>query len=367
MQICSAEHFIERLEKGSTRSLRVVSVELTRRCNLYCHHCYCRLPTGYDGLRHELALTDWLRILRQCADEGVLYLTFTGGEPLLYPDFRELWIAAKKMGFFVTLFSNGTLITDEVADFLAEWTPLEVSVTLYGASEEIYQKVTGTNGMFERTVSALDGLAKRHITLEVKGVFNTINRHEFEGVKAISQRYCEIFRWDAGLMGSFPGCPTMPQDVRLSVGECIALEQTDHARFSEMKEKFTDWEPQAPNGKGSFRCGVGRGSAHIDAFGGMHPCLPLESFAYDLRSGSVAEGWQSAIPKMLSEVVWPDGPCGTCDAAELCSCCAAFALLEDCSPTGPVPYRCKLAKVRARLYGVEERLRDLPEGFQDMK
>ncbi len=365
MQLCSAYRFIERLDEAEDRPLRAVSVELTRRCNLSCLHCFCGQPPDHKSRQDELAFADWERILDQCAQEGVLFLTLTGGEPLLHPQFREIWKAAKQKGFLVTLFSNGTLITDDMADFLAEWTPHEVSMSLYGASEETYRQVTGGSGMFQRAVDAFERLSRRKINVEVKGVFSRLNVHDFEGVKAIALKYCDLFRWDAELMGAFPGCANKPEEIRLSVDEYFALEQADPARCHVVDQQRTNWEPPGRSEQSPFRCGVGRGSVHIDAYGGMHPCLPLESLRYDLLSGNVREGWRQAIPGMLTSLPWQPGPCQICDAAAICCSCTAFAMLENCSPTGPVPYRCALASARAHASGLSQCLDSIPEAFRN--
>lgn len=356
MQVCLVEKFLERIDTPGKLSTRSASIELTRYCNLRCGHCFSVRASASLSQKSELGLDDWERILGECCQEGVLYLTVSGGEPLLHPHFRQVWKIAKRMGFLVTLFSNGTLITEEIADFLAEWTPLEVSITLYGASDKTYEEVTGSPGMFERVTSAFEHLRNRKINLEIKGVLSKANVKDFADMKKIALQYCDAFRWDAELMGAFEGCRNTPQQKRISLEEYIALEVEDKARFQELRGRFgNDWSPKLPE-SGPFRCGVGKGSFHIDAFGGLHPCLPLESMCYDLLNGSLADGWHRAIPEMLREVAWDRGPCNTCDAAELCNCCAAFALLEKCPPTGPVPYRCNVALQRVRVLGLSDRL-----------
>lgn len=363
MQLCPANRMTQRIWPTGGRPLCAVSIELTRRCSLQCRHCFCVLPHSHQYRKKELALADWDRILGECADEGALFLTITGGEPLLHPEFKEIWKIAKKRGFLVTLFSNGTLIDAGMADFLAEWTPYEVSISLYGASEETYQRVTGTEGMFQRVVDAFDRLAARGVKLEVKGVFSRINKADFESVRAIALRYCDRFRWDGALMGAFAGCVNTPQEIRLSAEELIELEKDDAELFQELKCGVQDWMPSVGFKDSAFRCGVGRGSAHIDAYGGMHPCLPLERLQYDLTTGSVADGWCNGIPALLENMPWKPGPCQTCDAASLCYSCTAFALLEGCSPTGPVPFRCALGSGRAKEFNLLDSIKNRPAGF----
>ena len=97
------------------------SIELTFRCNLRCVHCYCNLPMNDpEAIEMELGVDELYQILDQIAEAGCLWLLITGGEPLLRNDFLDIYIYAKKKGFITTLFTNGTLLSPELADALVE-------------------------------------------------------------------------------------------------------------------------------------------------------------------------------------------------------------------------------------------------------
>lgn len=358
MQLCSIDDFSKRLKKNDKRPLRTISIELTRRCNFGCVHCFCAKPNLIENSTNELGYDDWNSIFEQCSAEGGLFLTVTGGEPLLHKDFKRIWRNLKQKGFLITLFTNGSLLNEDIADFLAQWTPAEVSVTLYGASEETYQNVTGCKNQFKRVIDSLDILSEKKIKLEVKGVFSHLNKHDFKAVKEISRRYCDLFRWDVELVGGFPGCKRNPQDIRLSPKEIVEMESQEPVRNKTMQNLIDEWVPSSVsiNNNNVFRCNVGNGGVHIDAYGGMHPCLLMESLKYDLTSGSVKEGWKKAIPEMLKTLPFQPGPCQDCEAVEICGQCVAFALLEGCPAAGPVPFRCGLVKARAEKYGIGNKI-----------
>ncbi len=87
------------------------TLELTERCNLGCLHCYINQPGSSQAAKaRELTLRQIQRLIDEITDAGCFYLLITGGEPLLRPDFRDIWRYAKKKGLLVTLFTNGTLI-----------------------------------------------------------------------------------------------------------------------------------------------------------------------------------------------------------------------------------------------------------------
>jgi len=91
---------------------------ITPRCNLHCKMCYVCNPTEKVG--DELSGEQWLDIAKQARDAGMLFLLITGGEPLLHRDFWDIYTGVKKLGLYITLNSNGTTITPEVADRLAK-------------------------------------------------------------------------------------------------------------------------------------------------------------------------------------------------------------------------------------------------------
>src|SRR3954467_6133908 len=96
------------------------AIEVTRRCPLACVHCYNNLPMAdHEASSTELTLAEHCRILDELAEAGCLWLLFTGGEIFARRDFLDIYTHAKKKGFLITLFTNGTLITPRVADHLA--------------------------------------------------------------------------------------------------------------------------------------------------------------------------------------------------------------------------------------------------------
>ena len=133
---------------GGRRVPLAGTIELTRRCNNRCRHCYNNLPASdLHAHAEELRTDELIRILDEAAAAGCVWLLLTGGEIFLRPDFREIYTHAKQKGLLVTLFTNGTLMTPELADFLANQRPFSLEITLYGATRETYERVTGNPGL----------------------------------------------------------------------------------------------------------------------------------------------------------------------------------------------------------------------------
>ncbi len=358
METCTAHKLFARLRGKESRPLSAMSIELTRRCNFNCQHCYCVLHPNHPQRIQELSRTQWKSIFDQFSEMGVMDLTITGGEPLLHPEFISIWKAAKNRGFLVTLFTNGSMLDSSLAAFLSEWTPVKVSITLYGASEETYRQVTRRSGMFDTTLKNIKTLHRLGVPLELKGVFSTINWSDFNAVKSLAKEFSETFMWDAQLMGSFAECTNLPLTLRIDPAEYVQKEFSDPDRLPFLRNG--NWKP-ATEAKGAlFRCGVGLSSAHIDPYGNMQPCLPLEKLKYCVLEGSVKEGWNQGIPELLGSIPPKPSPCQSCESIEICAFCPGFASLEQVSPEGPIPYKCALADQRAKVFGVADQLSSLP-------
>ena len=98
-----------------------VSLELTRRCPLDCLHCYNNLPMGDQAARsQELTFAEHVRLLDELVAAGTLWILYSGGEIFARKDFLDIYTEAKKRGFLITLFTNGILINERIADHLAK-------------------------------------------------------------------------------------------------------------------------------------------------------------------------------------------------------------------------------------------------------
>lgn len=141
--------------------------EVTSRCNLRCMHCFHQ---GASHTSRELSTKDSITVLRQLARAGTLAISFSGGEPLMRPDFSTIARSAKDLGFAWELYTNGTLITEEIADTIAASMPLKVYVTLYGAKKESYGRITKKPGMFKNAVNGVRLLSERKVPTRIQTI-----------------------------------------------------------------------------------------------------------------------------------------------------------------------------------------------------
>ena len=350
----SIEQYSERLmqKRGRERIPLVGSLELTFRCNHRCVHCYCN--TGIDDPEEkakELNSEEICRVLDQIADAGCLWLLLTGGEPLVRADFADIYRYAKGKGFLITLFTNGTLITPTVADLLGEFPPRSIEITLYGMSQETYERVTGSPGSYKKCRRGIDLLLERGFPLTLKTVVTRLNRHEFTEMKRFAKNLGLGFRFDALINERIDHCKTLA-NLRMKPQEVMELDLTDPARGPEFVRLFERAQGFRLDPELLFWCGAGVNSFHIDPHGRLMSCLMMRDPSYDLRLGTFSKGWQEFLPRMREQRFSKPTPCVGCGLRSICDQCPGWAQLESGDPEVSVDYLCEVAHLRAAAYGI---------------
>ena len=166
--------------------------ELTIRCNLRCKMCLFRHEESEnkDLVRKELTAEQWISLGKQVAEAGTLHLLITGGEPMMRPDFCQIWEGLYQQGFFLQLYTNATMVTPKIMNTLKKYPPHQIGVTIYGASEEVYRKVCGYNGAFQKM---LEGVKKLQELPSIMDYRTTIIRDNYEDLDNMEKLISEIF------------------------------------------------------------------------------------------------------------------------------------------------------------------------------
>ena len=181
--------FVDRISSGSfsrwphvSPILSELDIELTERCNNDCIHCCINLrEKDRFALEKELDTADVKHILKEAASLGALQVRFTGGEPLVRPDFEELYLFARRLGLRVLLFTNTRLITGRLADLFAHIPPLvPMEITVYGMQSDSYEAVSRVRGSFAEFRHGMELLRDRNVPFVVKGAVLPPNRHEMD-------------------------------------------------------------------------------------------------------------------------------------------------------------------------------------------
>jgi len=336
-------------------------LELTARCNNDCRHCYINLPVGDKHAKEtELTVDQISEIADEGASLGVLWCLITGGEPFLRPDFREIYTILKRKGFLVSVFTNATLINKDHIQLFKMYPPRDIEVTVYGVTEETYERVTRKSGSFAAFVRGLDLLLESGVQVRLKAMALRSNIHEFSKIVSFCiQRTKDYFRFDPFLHLRFDGNPERNSEIkseRLSPEEIVALERADPKRFASLEKECDRLiAPEFPNITSNhlFRCGAGNTSFTVGPDGFFRLCSSLyhPDCIYDLRKGNLLDAWNNFITLVRNMRSNNQGfleTCRVCPLINLCLWCPAHAYLETGELDAPVDYFCKVAHARAK-------------------
>ena len=333
------------------------TIEVTRRCPLTCLHCYNNLPMGdLEARNRELTKEEHFQLLDQLVDIGAFWLLYTGGEIFARKDFLEIYTYAKQKGFLITLFTNGILINERIADYLLEYPPFAIEITLYGRTKKTYEALTGIPGSYERCLRGIELLRERGLPLKLKTVPTTINKHEVFAMKRFVEDDLGLeFKFDAQINPRID-CSQSPLAVRLSPEEVVALDMhspkaADEYRMLALRDLSKP--PALAELDTVYFCGGGMKTFAVNAYGHMSICVISQQETYDIRQGSVREGWEKFLLAVRTRKRTRPTKCVQCRIQSLCGMCPANGELENGDQESPVAFLCEAAHLRAVTLGLE--------------
>lgn len=342
-------------------------IEVTARCNNNCRHCYINCPENDESLREqELSFEDIRQLADDAVDLGALWCLITGGEPLLRDDFFDLYMYLKKKGLLVSVFTNGTLITDEHISLFKKYPPRDLEVSVYGAAEKTYESVTRRRGSYNEFIQGLNRLRDTGVPVRLKTMVLKSNRSELAKiVDFCKSRSCDPIRIDPYLHLRYDRNLKKNERImyqRMTPEDMGVIDQSDKYRFQILKKtckSLLDERKTDIDNKYLFRCSAGVSSFHIAYDGTFRLCSALchPDCVYDLKTGTLREAWMDFVPRvrsMVSEKGDFKENCGGCPYIDLCQWCPAHAYLETGKLDEPVPRFCHATHIRSKLLNIRD-------------
>ncbi|CAK8722435.1 MAG: radical SAM additional 4Fe4S-binding SPASM domain-containing protein [Candidatus Electronema aureum] len=339
-----------------------VSFELTRRCSFRCVHCYLGDQESIRKHRQqEMDTTSIIKLIDEMASAGVLFLTVTGGDPMIHPDFLEIYRYAVRSGLLVTVFCNGSLITDEIVSTFIQYPPRAVEVTLYGASQATFEAVTQQLGSFAACMAGVERLRQGKVRLRLKTMVLTLNQADLPVLWQRAEAIDVQFRHDCSIIpalanGDNGSHSNAGDNLHDTLRFRLAPEQAAAADLSitQVREKLQErvcmaapTETGQPSSK-LYRCGAGRSSCHITPYGKMQPCLITLQPSFDITAGKEAfqAAWQS-ISRLIPEQEAGAGfSCNRCKDRSLCTGCPSNFSAETGNAEQAADFYCQYAASR---------------------
>ena len=343
--------------------------ELTARCNLDCKMCYIhKRANDASALEREWSAGQWLELAGECQKAGLLHLLLTGGEPLLRPDFKEIYTGCRRLGLMVSVNTNATLLDGDMVRFLAADPPSRVNITLYGACAETYAALCGDGGAYRRVVEAIVALKAAGVLVKVNFSVTPYNFRDAQAVYTFAKEHQLPIQAATYMFPPVRACEhgCFAAD-RLTAREAAEAQMVyDRSRFTpeELRER---WEKQLAGIRVAdpdkecqelpterIRCRAGSSTFWLTYDGHMRPCGMMTSPTANVREMGFAAAWQ-AIRTAREDILVP-ARCSGCAIRHACDQCAALCFAETGDFTGVPEYMCE--KTRAYLELAREALKE---------
>lgn len=327
------------------------NIELLPLCNMDCKMCFAKM-TREEMNAHAPMHTyeEWLEIGKQLSDAGTIFLLLTGGEPFIYPNFKELYLGLKKLGLIVSINSNGTLITEEIADYLASDPPRRLNITLYGASDETYAKLCNNPRGFTQVMNGIKILKERNIDIKLNCSLTPLNVHELDDIYRISVEL------DLPIDIGFYMFPPIRKNNVENVKYRLTAREAGEARFrmeqlrygeqykdivKHTLKSYREYEIKDEYRNG-YTCRSGNSVYWINYDGTMMACSFTNDFKVDIFKEGFQAGWKKLIEHVQGSRLSKE--CYLCKKRPLCGKCAAAAYSETGDVSKTPRYYCELTE-----------------------
>lgn len=309
--------------------------------------CYIHMnDKRIKELGQELTTAEWLRIAGDLKDMGTLYLSLTGGEVFMRPDFQTLYEELNKMGFLIQLMSNISMIDEKVMVWLMKTPPYAINTTIYGSNNSVYKKVTGIENGFDRFNRALNLLLSANIPVTVKTILTKLNEDDI----FYMHNYCA----DHGikLISSYG----VNKAVRGAISDA---DKVRRLRYQPPGPTPPDIYKARTDGHGPYihhinyldDCGAYGNSLHVSWDGKAILCSFMAEPYVDLKELSVKEAWPIFLKKV--DQIKKPAKCNNCKYEEYCTRCPGALSAEYGSYNIVTDDFCKSAKYLYSQYNNE--------------
>lgn len=337
--------YLERLRGWAQQNFipLTATFELTPFCNFSCVMCYVRLTKeAAEKQGRLLSAEKWLEIARQAKEMGTLYVTLTGGEPFLHPEFWKIYSELNKMGFLISILSNGSMIDEEaMAKFREYGMPFSVKLTLYGASNETYEKVCGSPDGFTRISKAVDLLKEAGVPLKMTSTIVRENAEDLQQIYSFAREKGVPMQHTISVIRSSRGAVNTTEKSRFALSDFpdeLTLEELEKLKYPPLESPFA-W----CSGYGSSFWMTWHGHVQMCSF------MNVPEVVY---SGNLA-GDYAELHKKLKTIRNPDD-CRDCEWQAFCQRCPGILCAESGHPEKTDAGLCDMAKRLFELYKIRK-------------
>lgn len=343
MRIIPYKDFSSKFHKKNWQNKKpnVCQFELTFGCGLHCKYCYSDCYNKARFIQRELDTREIKLILDKVYSQGMLWLCFTGGDPLTREDFLELYAYAKNKGFIITIFTNGYSMNKKIAEYLKDKSPFVIEITLNAVTEDLYERMSQVKGSFAKAMNGINLILKANLPLKIKTQVTKDNLRELPKIKKFVESLGLKFRPSVFLHSRLNG-DLVPCNLRISPQEVLSLNGNKRAPIDDC-ELLPQTAHRTPH-TAFFRCAIGGGDGiYIDPYGNTFPCDCIRKSKINLLKEDVEEAQDKVLDWVRTRYFANNSKCQSCSIRNTCFNCPGKALLETGDLEGRVDWFCALA------------------------
>ncbi len=270
--------------------------ELTPLCNLDCKMCYVHLNAAQLRGQKLMAAEDWERIMSEAIEAGMMYASLTGGECLTSPDFDRLYLFLHSKGVQVSILTNAVLLDEERVKFFLKHPPSNIQFTLYGADEDMYERVTGRRE-FHRVMENIRRADAAGLPLVMSITPNEYLGEDAEKLVRFAATTGITFHINSSLMmprestGRNDGFRDLTAEDYMKLFR-LEIELKGQLPPTECVVDLPETGGEAAEAPKGLRCGGGRSSFNVTWDGDLIPCNRLRHLSAKPLECGFLKAWQ---------------------------------------------------------------------------
>ena len=315
------------------------TLELTPLCNFRCRMCYVRVDALPEGTRLRTA-EEWLDLARQAAERGMYSVTLTGGEPLTHPEFAKIYRGLNEMGLLISVLSNGSLIDEHIVGLFRRIPPAHMRFTLYGASNETYERLCGVSDGFDRVMRNLRMLKEAGVDFTLSITETKLNIDDYNQVHQIAEEFGTSLIVGSSLVPAVRGAVSSALDLEVDAPIIPESETCPEVQLRTFPSR-AECGPFAA-------CGSYRTSFWLDWDGRMNMCSFMSKNSVLPFEIGFSRAWDNLLVNLAS--LGNPAECKECSVGNNCHICPGLMEAETGSPELAPPRLCQ--RLREAVYGV---------------
>jgi len=310
------------------------SIELTSNCNLRCELCYL------DNFEEKgLSIEKLKDVAYQLKENGVLFISFTGGEIFTRKDTIELIRFYYDLGFVIEIKSNALLLNENLIEQLGKIYILDFQISIYEV-DNMNSTYTNSHYNFTKLKNNLCDLVQHNIPLTLSVL---VGKHNINNIDIIHENLVQL-----GISDIFYSPYITPNRKMLGKEKEFRLSYEELEKsfkpFVNNIDGFSEVEKYRSCSSSNIICYAGRDQIAISSNGNVYPCLDLNISLGSIVNESLYEILQKRFSTLDKYKMQHMEKCIVCDIRDYCDSCIGIAIMENQNYKEPVSHKCDISR-----------------------